>query len=363
MEMNKQIQKAGDGSQQYQIENFIFNQGISEERARQIFKEMIPEALEYYKHEAAIIAIDRINTLEERMFSKIHTLEPFLQAFRNPAFQIALRKAQLTAAACEYEEDFDLLSELLVYHVKKGNEKKYRAAINKSIEIVGQVDNDALCALTVSHVIGTFFPHTGSYLDSIIFFNDIFNKLIYHNLPIGSDWLDHLDVFGAIRMLSFGNMKKIAECYSHNIPGFLTVGIKIDSEDYNTAIRMLDEQGINRSILIQNDCLDGYVRLNISNETSIDQLLISSDQSHVSLTILQKQTLKSIMNMYVKDTSLETKVKESFIEKWDSYETLHKLRLWWESIPYAFHITQVGLVLAQTNAKRCWPEIPDLFSN
>ena len=64
MEMNKQIQKAGDGSQQYQIENFIFNQGISEERARQIFKEMIPEALEYYKHEAAMIDIDRINTLE-----------------------------------------------------------------------------------------------------------------------------------------------------------------------------------------------------------------------------------------------------------------------------------------------------------
>ena len=46
---------------------------------------------------------------------------------------------------------------------------------------------------------------------------------------------------------------------------------------------------------------------------------------------------------------------------WDSYEYLHALKLWWDDIPQSFDITQVGRILAQTNAKRCDPSLPDLL--
>ena len=40
-----QLQKAGKDSQQIQISNLTINEGITEERARAVFNEMIPQAL------------------------------------------------------------------------------------------------------------------------------------------------------------------------------------------------------------------------------------------------------------------------------------------------------------------------------
>ena len=60
MESNKQVQKAGENSKQVQVETLIVNQGISEERVRTIFSEMVPHALEIYTNEAYAIANQRI---------------------------------------------------------------------------------------------------------------------------------------------------------------------------------------------------------------------------------------------------------------------------------------------------------------
>ena len=45
---NKQVQKAGDGSQQFQMVNPTVNIGITEERARAIFTEMNAIARQNY---------------------------------------------------------------------------------------------------------------------------------------------------------------------------------------------------------------------------------------------------------------------------------------------------------------------------
>ena len=59
-------------------------------------------------------------------------------------------------------------------------------------------------------------------------------------------------------------------------------------------------------------------------------------------------------------TAMKKLAEDRFVQKWDSFETLHKLKLWWEKTPY-FVITPVGRILAHTNAKRCDPKIPDLI--
>lgn len=48
MENNKQLQKAGDNSQQLQMVNPIINVGITEERVREIFSEMNAIARQSY---------------------------------------------------------------------------------------------------------------------------------------------------------------------------------------------------------------------------------------------------------------------------------------------------------------------------
>lgn len=44
---------------------------------------------------------------------------------------------------------------------------------------------------------------------------------------------------------------------------------------------------------------------------------------------------------------------------WDSFEYLRDLRCLWNSMPFSYSITHVGKILAQINAKRLIPNIPD----
>ena len=65
--------------------------------------------------------------------------------------------------------------------------------------------------------------------------------------------------------------------------------------------------------------------------------------------------------MYTKDNTLINEVQNNFINLWDSYDNLKVIRNWLDTIPKGFEISYVGRVLAQTNAKRIAPTLPDLI--
>lgn len=361
MENGKQIQKAGENSQQIQAQTVIVTQGISEERVRTFFSEMLPYALQAYTCDAYELANQRIGRLEDNIWPKLDKIDGLLQAFADPAFQIVLRKAQQAAAATEREDDYALLSELLVCHVQKGSDRKNRAGINRAIEIVDQIDNDALCALTVAHAVTRYLPIVGECKEGLHILDTLFHQLMYQELPSGSGWLDHLDVLGAMRISALGEMKKFSEYYSSHLNGYACVGIKIDSDDYKKAVEILSSAQINASILVPNECLAGYVRLNIRNESAISDLGFNVGAHRVPFSIYQINAVKQVWTLYGKDEGLKSNAIANFMELWDSYESLHKLRVWWENISGIFQITRVGEILAHTNAKRCSSEIPDLI--
>ena len=358
---DKQIQRAGDGSQQLQAQTINVYNGVTEERVRAIFAEQSILARKEYTEDAYRIADERVSKFEDRFMPRITQVENALPCFSDPAFQFLLRHAQQSAAATERDADYDLLTELLVCHIQKGEERKNRAAINHAVEIVGEVDNDALCGLTAAHAFVSFSPVTGNTIDGIKVLNDLFSKIIYQALPTGSDWLDHLDILGAVRITPFGSMKKASEYNALELDGYICTGIKEESEEYKKAVEILDYAKINRNILIPNDCLGGYYRLAIINEKTIDELGYNVSPNRIPLSNEQKEALKQIWGMYSKESSLKQQAQEKFMEFWDSFEALHKLKNWWDTIPQAFSITQVGRVLAQTNAKRCDPTLPDLI--
>lgn len=62
MASDKQIQKAGDNSQQFQAENVNFTiiSGIDEKRVREVFSEMSVKAIKEYSDEAVSEAEKRI---------------------------------------------------------------------------------------------------------------------------------------------------------------------------------------------------------------------------------------------------------------------------------------------------------------
>ncbi len=364
MEINKQNQTAGDNSQQWQlgnVTNLTVVNGITEQRAREIFQEMYRQSMANYTQDAYAEALRRIAILENSIMKRAEEVDGVIEAFGDPAFQILLAEAQKRAAATERNADYQLLSELLVCHVQKGACRINRAGINRAVEIVGDIDTNALCALSVAYAVESYAPITGSISTGLHVLNEMFSKLIYEDLPEGSKWLDHLDILGAVRMASFGEMKKLCEYYADTLSGYVCTGIEKISSDYKKAVDILTKVHISANILVDNECLDGYVRLNIRNKSAIKEFCFDSKDGRIPLSVEQIEALEQVWGLYAKSDYLNQQAKNRFTELLNGFNVLSKLRQWWDGIPGCFDVTQVGRILAHTNAKRCDPTIPDLI--
>lgn len=353
----KQQQTAGDNSTQNQIENQN-NVSISVKNyygvpstdvvsiAASIYDQMATHAMKEYTGEAIKTATDRIKSFGYELFPRFNKVNGAMEMFKDPKFQFWLRDAQITAAKTDRTEDFSLLAELLSCHFLKGDDKKIDAGIHQAINIVDEIDNDALCALTVAYAFQYYIPVTDTISDGFTTLDELFEELIYMSLPDGVSWLDHMDMLGALRLsaLHKSNSKKIL-CSRYNV----CAGLRQGSEELDRAYTILDENDYPRSFLIKNECVDGYLILKGALIDDVDDYINDSNVKN------------QILGLYCKDKNILDSAKEKFIELWDSYPNLKIARSWWDQIPNWFRITYMGRVLAQTNAKRVDPDLPDLI--
>ena len=216
---DKQTQKAGDNANQFQAGTLIIA-GIDEKRVREIFAEMFAIERRNLTAEAGIVADTRVTEFEDRLLPKMIAADA-LKAFGDPGFQILLRKAQLAAAATERPNDYELLSELLIHRFQKGDNRNTRAGITRAVEIIDQINDDALLGLTVFHSVCYFLPITSDIFQGLDVLNDLFGKIIYDTLPVGNEWIDHLDVLDAIRISPIGNLKKFIEYYPLRLENYI----------------------------------------------------------------------------------------------------------------------------------------------
>lgn len=355
----KQEQAAGDNAVQNQIEGqgnlsltqVNYNYGVTASEvvsiATTVYNQLIPQTVNEYSEIASTTVNDRLNAFGRELFPRIDGIENAVEAFRDPKFQFLLRDAQMTAAKTDRVEDLNLLSELLCCHITKGDDRKIDAGIHHAIKIVDEIDNDALCALTVVCAFQYYRPVSDTISDGLKIFDNLFKNLIYMKLPEGESWMDHLDMLGALRLSSLNKVEsKKYFCQSFNV----CVGIKKDSDELERAYAILDENNIPRSYLIDNECMDGYLVFKGSLVNDVDKYL--KDKNNVK---------EMILNLYCKDKNLLNKSKDKFMELWDTYPNLKQVRLWWDQIHNAYSISYMGRVLAQTNAKRIDPNLPDLI--
>mgnify|MGYP003184547975 FL=1 len=76
------------------------------------------------------------------------------------------------------------------------------------LQKVRQTLNNALCALTVVHAVNKVMPLSGSCKLGLKVLADLFEKLIYMELPLGTDWIDHLDILDTVRINSASSFKR-----------------------------------------------------------------------------------------------------------------------------------------------------------
>ncbi len=156
--MNRQSQKGGDGSNNFQSEKMIVHVGIDEKRAREVFQEMNLQLRKEYTQEALEVANARVSEFENSLLPKMEQVDGALEAFSDPGFQLLLVEAQKTAASTERPADYDLLSELLVHRFQAGDNRNTRAGISLAVEIVDKVSDESLLGLTIAHAVAEFLP-------------------------------------------------------------------------------------------------------------------------------------------------------------------------------------------------------------
>jgi len=360
-----EIQKAGDNSQLLHVGELTIVQGIDEKRAREIYDEKFEIAKKNFTEEAFNIANERVKELESKLIPKMNAMDDGLKAFADPSFQLLLVEAQKTAAATERVEDYELLSELLIHRIKKGNDRNVRTGIHRAIEIVEDISNEALLGLTIVHAVNTFMPLNSNLISVLEVLNNLYERLIYAELPTGDEWIENLETLGAIRVNQFGKFKPIEEYYMQMLDGIAVIGIKKDSENYYTAKIILQKHFWPfMDLFTENELLPGYVRINVACLKDVDNLTFYVSDGKgtfgVPLSDQQRGAFREVMNLYSKDRILNNQIRDAFIDKWKSYPNLNALKVWFEKISLSFKPTSVGKILAHANAQRCDKTLPSL---
>jgi hypothetical protein len=336
--INSQKQEGGDGSHNMQAQQMVVHIGIDEKRAREIYQEMMLQVRDEYTREALIIANDRVNEFEKRLFPKMEQVEGALNAFADPSFQLLLVEAQKTAASTERLEDYDLLAELLIHRFQKGENRIARAGISLAVGIVDKVSNEALLGLTVAHSVSSFQPRSGDIFKGLDVLNDLYGKIFYGELPIGQEWLDHLDVLNAVRLNSLGHLKKTQEFYTTLLNGYVDVGIQKKSEQHDKAIEILKNNHFSDDWLVEHALNSDFVRVVVASRKQISSLSLNQEQI---------KAIDSIYDLYSQDGNIKQNNIVSFMEEWNKRPNLKTLREWWDNVFPSFSITSVGMVLAQ----------------
>lgn len=361
---SKQIQRAGENSQQVQMINPTIVMGIDEKRVREVCSEVAVETIKQYTQEASAIAISRIEKFTTDLIPRVERIEKDFDSFSDPAFQVLLRKAQLTAACTERDSDYNILSELLIHRIKNKTNVKKKASIAKAIEIIDQIDDDSLCALTMYHAIRSFIPLTGNIKEGLATLSRFYEKINPNLLPTNEMWMDNLSILGAITIIPFFATQKYDDLIQKLLDGYACVGIKKESEEYSTALDILNSHNMPNNVLIDHELLEGYVRLKINQKNEIDRLafIINGQEQMQSrpLTDEEKKCLYDIWNLYSKDEQLKNTVLKKMMELMNSFEAMNKSIKWWNSVSVNFVITSIGRVIAHTNAKRIDNTLPDL---
>ena len=371
--MNEMQQEAGDNSQQIQnkMENcIVVVNGIDEKRAREICDEKILALQNELTEVAMNKAEERVRYFNNDLITRMKEIENSFEVLREPAFHFMLKEAQKTAARTERPADYKLLSELLLRRIALGNNTNVKAGIKRAIEIVDEVSDESLTALTLSLAISNHSPPLSeSIFQGLDTLDDLLEKILDRHLPNSTDneWMDNLEIVGAIRISQIGKLYTFETICSNTMSGYCVAGIKKDSDNYKKAFEMLNRFKLHFSTLYTNELNEEYVRLPVASENLIETLQITTTipiddlqttgKLHLPISEEQKKILHEIYSMYDNDSGLLKSIQEIFNKEIEKRKNLKIAKDWWNNIPIAFNLTSVGRSLAYANLKRIDPQL------
>lgn len=344
--MRLQGQHAGDNSAQYQVHGtLVVNQGLTAESAREIARAEAARAILEFEAEGRDTAARRISLLEDRVLELLGSRNQ-LTAFRDPAFQLALRKAQIGAASSERESDYDMLATLISDHAERGRERPVRAGLSKAIEVVDQLDAEALRGLTILAAISSYSPLMAECDEGLAVMNDLFADLIGDQpLPMGTDWIEHLDLLDVVRSHSITSFRKFRDFYPERMPGYVCVGLEGGTEELSAAVADLQRLGLGDPT-VPHALKPGWVRVSLAKSADLERRLLQP------LPADRIESIIEILRTRMKVDEVDVSLVDNFLARVDSNRYLRQIHEWWDQLTPYVTLTPVGRVLARANAQR-----------
>lgn len=360
--MERSKQKAGDYSTLIQAENININNGITEQRAKEIFEQEMQNIISSHTPEIIELVTKRVMSLFADLMQRIRICEKSLNAFSDPSFMRNVGLAQLTAAVSDREEDINILSELLLSRMNNTIQRQMQTGIRKAIEIVNEIDKEELMALSVILFNDCFRLSNvlGADLDCYInYLSDSFEKIVKNGLPQGRKWIKHLAVLDAILIDHTKSFMPFVNTISKKATGFVCLGIEKESQEYEKAISLLSNCELPENLLVDNELMPGFVRLPVTDLHDVSFLPILYKQ-HVlgKLDDRSQRILKEIISLYQKNDNQLKDVEELFIKKILQCNTIRRINEWFSSFENAFELTSIGTALAYANVRHHIPNLP-----
>lgn len=367
MEINKESQKAGENSTQIQADKIILVQGISEERARAICKEEFKVVAKTMTLEANNTALERVLKLENLIIPKFKEIDDSLKYFSDPSFQFTLRKAQESATLSDQERDYEALSELLACRITEGmKDRSSKIAIEKAIEIVSRIPDEALVGLIITYAITYIYPITEVFEERLRMYENIFANVLGKNpLPENERWYEDLDMLQIIRLnpQGVGRFLKMKDYIATRFKRQMVEGMSKNDPSFQRIKQNLTSLGIPPQIFITHPLREGYEILDIPEHIEDMRIIecrgtiqIFRELNHAQIIAIENAA-KSI-NV---DASQNNELKDKLIGKWNSFPTLKRITEWWDAIPLLFSITSAGKALANAYIRSKYPELPIQF--
>ncbi|MEM9092921.1 MAG: LPO_1073/Vpar_1526 family protein [Cyanobacteria bacterium P01_F01_bin.53] len=193
----------------------IVNQGITEQRAKEIASELFEANFTKLSKEASDTALSRANLLTERLLTNLEKTNSTLERFSDPAVQSTLYDAQKTYALSGHSEKLEALCDMLTARVSGAGYDLVDLTLDKAIQVCRELTPAMIN--TLSFVMAVRYRIVEN--NTIPKFIDANIKPLVGNLALSNPELRHLEQAGCL-VVSRGMISKqsIGECYAKLYP-------------------------------------------------------------------------------------------------------------------------------------------------
>ncbi|WP_099610027.1 MULTISPECIES: LPO_1073/Vpar_1526 family protein [Vibrio] len=342
--MNKQVQKGGANSTNFQVEELNVVQGLSYPEVRQVAIDVFKANFYELAGEAKVIAAERAEQVTEDFLNKLQKENPHgFTKSQDPDFQHALFTVQKEYARTGDEDLGDLLVDLLVDRSKQEQRDILQIVLNESLSIAPKLTKDQLSALAINFL----FRYTQNYaVGNHKLLGDYFDKHVQpfsSSLPKNSASYQHLQFSGcgSVSMGSISLEQIIGETYQ----GLFLKGFDIQ-EIANREISI--GQSHDFFIPCLNDREKWQVRANSK------EIL---EKKMETLNVPQTDRPK-ILALFNQGKMNNQEIKSKCIEIRPYMENVFDV--WADSDMQSFSLTSVGISIGHANLKRLVGEFANL---